>query len=165
MNPKPEELCIVDIAHALSMMCRANGHFHTFYSVAQHCINCYREAAARGYSEKVQLACLLHDASEAYLSDVTRPVKQHLDGYREAEKLLQDMIYAKWLSEPLDEDETQQIKQVDDVLLYFEFLHYMNEKILADEPIIKSGPVFEYEIINDVKSNFLNIFKTENHNK
>jgi 5'-deoxynucleotidase YfbR-like HD superfamily hydrolase len=47
-----------------------------------------KEAAARGYSERVQLACLLHDASEAYLSDVTRPVKQELPKYLEVRILI-----------------------------------------------------------------------------
>ena len=50
MDPiKPEEklICIEGIAHALSMLCRANGHFKTFYSVAQHSINCMKEAAGK----------------------------------------------------------------------------------------------------------------------
>lgn len=59
------------------MMCQANGHCRNIYSMGQHCINCMKEASERGSSRKVQLACLLHDASEAYLSDMTRPVKQN----------------------------------------------------------------------------------------
>ena len=78
IHPDPALIDIRDIAHALSCLARANGHFPTFYSVGQHCLNCAREAIARGYSRRVQLACLLHDASEAYLSDVTRPVKAEL---------------------------------------------------------------------------------------
>ena len=68
--PDAELIDIEDIAHALSMLCRANGHFKSFYSVAQHSINCMKEARASGYSGRIQLGCLLHDASEAYLSDV-----------------------------------------------------------------------------------------------
>ena len=83
LHPDADQIVITDIAHALSMLCRANGHFKSFYSVGQHSINCIQEAKARGYSRKVQLACLLHDASEAYLSDVTRPVKAELPRYRE----------------------------------------------------------------------------------
>ena len=85
VHPNAALIDINDIAHALSMLCRANGHFHTFHSVGQHSINCAREAMARGYSRRVQLACLLHDASEAYLSDVTRPVKAELPKYLEIE--------------------------------------------------------------------------------
>ena len=85
LHPNAELIDTEDIAHALSMLCRANGHFKSFYSVAQHSINCMKEAKARGYSERIQLACLLHDASEAYLSDVTRPVKAELPRYKEIE--------------------------------------------------------------------------------
>ena len=61
----PEEnlIDLSDIGHALSLICRGNGHVKYFYSVAQHSIACCREAQARGYSDRVQLACLLHDAS------------------------------------------------------------------------------------------------------
>lgn len=66
-NPDPELIRIGDIAHALSMICRGNGHVKTFWSVGQHCICCAREAAARGLSNRMVLACLLHDASECYM--------------------------------------------------------------------------------------------------
>ncbi|WP_348980926.1 hypothetical protein [Clostridium sp. AM54-14XD] len=48
--PEAEHLHIEDIAHALSLICRGNGHVKTFFSVGSHCINCAKEAAARGYS-------------------------------------------------------------------------------------------------------------------
>lgn len=78
LNPKPEQINIKDIAHALSLICRANGHFDYFYSVAQHSINCALEAKARNLSRKVQLACLLHDGSEAYIADIIRPIKEEM---------------------------------------------------------------------------------------
>ena len=96
-NASADEICINDIAHALSMLCRANGHFPHFYSVGQHSINCAKEAEARGYSRRVQLGCLLHDASEAYLSDITRPVKPYLVGYLDIEASLQKVIFDKWI--------------------------------------------------------------------
>ena len=74
-EPDPEGICIEDIAHALSLLCRGNGHVSTFWSVGQHCIICAREAAAREWPDRLVLACLLHDASECYLSDVPRPFK------------------------------------------------------------------------------------------
>ena len=77
-EPDINKIKIEDIAHALSLICRANGHFIRFYSVGQHCINCANEAKARGLPELIQFACLFHDASEAYISDITSPVKKHL---------------------------------------------------------------------------------------
>ena len=56
IHPQPELIDIRDIAHALSMLCRANGHFHSFHSVGQHSIHCMKEARARGYSRRLQLA-------------------------------------------------------------------------------------------------------------
>ena len=49
LNPREEDIRIEDIAHALSMLVRANGHFSEFFSVAQHCIQCAKEAMARNY--------------------------------------------------------------------------------------------------------------------
>ena len=54
LEPKEEDIHIGDIAHALSLMTRANGHFPEFYSVAQHCIHCYEEATARGLSKRLR---------------------------------------------------------------------------------------------------------------
>ena len=85
VNPAAEDILLEDIAHALSLNCRGNGQVTHFYSVAQHCINAAKEAIARGYSDKVVLACLLHDASEAYLTDLIRPVKIYMPKYQEIE--------------------------------------------------------------------------------
>ena len=65
------------------MICRGNGHVQHFYSVAQHSLACAKEAKTRRYSKEVILGCLLHDSSEAYLSDVTRPIKRKLTYYLE----------------------------------------------------------------------------------
>ena len=64
LNVDESLLDIKDIAHALSLICRGNGHVQYFYSVAQHSLACAKEAKARGYSKEVILGCLLHDGSE-----------------------------------------------------------------------------------------------------
>lgn len=112
-DPRPEEICIEDIAHALSLMTRANGHFPVFYSVAQHSLDCAAMAQAEGRSSREVLACLLHDASEAYLSDITRPVKGCLPEYRRIEQVLQEMIYEKYLIAPPTEREREIVKRMD----------------------------------------------------
>ena len=85
MQMTPGDVYIEDIAHALSLLCRGGGQLTYFYSVGQHSLNCATEAKARGWSERQQLACLLHDASEGYISDIIRPVKIYLTNYLEIE--------------------------------------------------------------------------------
>ena len=159
LHPKTELVDIVDVAHALSMLCRANGHFKSFYSVGQHCINCAKEAAAKGYTTKVQLACLLHDASEAYLSDVTRPVKAELPRYKEIEEPLQEMLWNTWLPEPLTEEERAQVFQIDDAILLHEFLHLMEAKIADEIPEIASKPEFSFIGFEQCTEEFLLLFR------
>jgi len=144
VKPDPALIRVEDIAHALSMLCRANGHFRHFYSVGQHCINCMHEAAARGYSRRVQLASLLHDASEAYLSDVTRPVKQELPKYLEIEEPLQEMIWQLFLGSGLAPEENAQVFSIDDDILYHEFVALMDTRLSTEEPRLQSQPVFEF---------------------
>lgn len=88
-DPRIEDVRLADIAHALSQLCRFAGHTRTFYSVAQHAVLvsgiCPPEDAKWG---------LLHDASEAYLCDLTRPLKHtpELAGYRTIEAAVQGVI-------------------------------------------------------------------------
>lgn len=86
LDPRPNEVTIGDIAHALSMICRYNGHTRRFYSVAEHSILLCRYILDHWPAYKIeQLQALMHDAAEAYLCDIPRPVKPMLPGYREAE--------------------------------------------------------------------------------
>lgn len=87
LDPRADEVKIIDIAHALSMQCRYSGHCLQFYSVAEHCCHvsdaCPSESALWG---------LLHDASEAYLADVIRPIKPYLTNYKAIETQLMTCI-------------------------------------------------------------------------
>src|SRR5574337_9143 len=88
-NPNPGAIVIQDIAHALSMQCRFSGHCKKFYSVAQHSVLgsyiCDSQDALWG---------LMHDASEAYLVDVPRPLKRSgkFEAYIEFEHKMQEAI-------------------------------------------------------------------------
>ena len=120
INPDAELICIEDIAHALPMICRGNGHVSSFWSVGEHCILCAKEAAAKGYSNRLVLAALLHDASECYMSDVPRPLKQNMKKYKEYENHLLDVIYTKFLGFTLNIDEEKLIKEIDNALLWYD---------------------------------------------
>lgn len=74
-TPAPASINLVDIAHALSNMCRFAGHTRRFYSVAEHSVLVSRIVEARGGSTKFQAAALLHDAHEAYVWDCPKPLK------------------------------------------------------------------------------------------
>jgi len=158
LQPVEEDIRIEDIAHALSLTTRANGHFAYFYSVAQHCINCSREALARGYSRRVQLGCLLHDASESYISDLTRPVKRRLEAYSIFEEKLQNMIYGKFGLKDLDREELMQIEDVDDTLLHLEFKAIMGVTMFESAPESSVNHDFSQRDFAAVEKEFIDEF-------
>lgn len=159
LNPKDEDFHIEDIAHALSMMIRANGHYPEFYSVAQHCLACAEEAKVRSYDQRIILACLLHDASEAYLSDLTRPVKKNILIYQQIEDQLQTRIYEHFLGTPLTKPEEKLVKNVDDAELYHEFLHFMDEELMKHPPLLVRNPVYEVRDMSEVEKEYLKLYK------
>lgn len=159
LNPSPEDIRIEDIAHALSMMTRANGHFPQFFSVGQHSIQCCREALARNYSPRVAMACLLHDASEAYISDITRPVKKFMTMYLQIEDQLQKLIYEKFISEEPTEDEARLVDNIDDGCLFYEFDHFMGIKMFEVEPVMVSELSYDFVPMKDVEEEFLELYR------
>ncbi len=114
LDPRPEEIDIKDIAHALSLTCRFTGHVRTFYSVAQHSL-----LVSYVCPDADALWGLLHDAAEAYICDVSRPVKHApaMQPYRNIEEGLQLMIYAAF---GLTGPEPPSVKQADRMLLHTE---------------------------------------------
>jgi hypothetical protein len=113
-KPTMDMICIEDIAHALSYQCRFGGHLPRFYSVAQHSLNCCYLID----DNKLKLAALLHDASEAYLLDIPSPIKQGLSNYKEIEDRLMNLIAEKFGFEyPLHPE----VKKVDAIMLQKEW--------------------------------------------
>jgi len=111
LDPRPEEIFIEDIAHALSLLCRYVGHIKRFYSVAEHCWY-----VSERVSKENALWGLLHDATEAYLSDISHPLKYmpEMAIYKKIEKDVQKVICARF---GLSETEPQEVKDIENRLL------------------------------------------------
>ena len=155
LSPAPENIRAEDIAHALSLLCHANGHFSCFYSVGQHCLACEAEAAAAGLPRETRLACLLHDASEAYISDITRPVKLGLPEYRIIEKRLQDTIYRRFGVDPEDDGIMREVSRIDDAMLYHEFLALGSCALFDSAPPKLTEPEFRFVPFEQTEKDYL----------
>jgi uncharacterized protein len=96
LNPQPDQFTLEDIAGALSKICRFGGQIDRFYSVADHCVNCVKLAETWGYSTAQRQAVLMHDAAEAFIGDVVKPLKVLLDAYAEIETQIESVIAVKF---------------------------------------------------------------------
>ena len=108
LEPLAEEVRVDDIAHALALTCRYNGHCRVFYSVAEHSVRLSHLVA-----RPLRMAALFHDAAEAYLGDIVRPVKRHLDVAAIEEAILAAVAEKVGFALPL----AAEIKQADAVML------------------------------------------------
>lgn len=106
---KLEDIDIVDIAHHLSLICRFNGACRKFYSVAQHSV-----LVAYLVPKEDKLAALLHDASEAYMADVIRPIKYSIPELKKIEDRIEVKILAKFKCYGAD---WEAIKRADNIML------------------------------------------------
>ena len=154
--PKEDDFLLEDIAHALPFLCRGSGQCSTFFSVAQHCILCAREAEARGYSREVVLACLLHDASEAYMVDVPRPIKRNLiPEYIRYENALLSCIYRKFIGRDLTEAELAHVEKTDDDLLQYDLRYLLSREV--DLPPIHVTPDYTFPGFEAVREEYLEL--------
>lgn len=115
LDPKPEDVHIEDIAHALSNICRYTGHVHTFYSVAEHSVR-----VSRIVPPEHAMWGLLHDASEAYICDLSRPIKRSPglgEMYCQVEDRLMDCIRDHF---GLNPGPHASVKLADNILLHTE---------------------------------------------
>jgi len=119
-DPKPDDILITDIAHSLSNICRYTGHTKKFLSVAQHSV-----MVSLLLPPELKLLGLLHDATEAYLTDLAAPVK-HMDEmqpYREMEHNLELIIKERFYLPAMNEDvhradKTVMVTEMRDLMTY-----------------------------------------------
>ena len=151
---KLEDINISDIAWALSNICRFNGHCTTFYSVASHSIIVARIIYNATTDKHLALWGLLHDASEAYLGDIVRPLK-HLPEfgfYREKEVVLQNTIldrFGIYNEYPADWNEPDIIKNTDRFMIYLENEH-IRSPLHHDNAFMPGNPEY-LELIEKLK--------------
>jgi 5'-deoxynucleotidase YfbR-like HD superfamily hydrolase len=98
LDPWSSEFTIEDIAHGLSLICRYAGQCDRFYSVAEHSLHVSDTVPRFAY------AALMHDAAEAFVGDVTRPLKQLLPAYKKIEHNVESAIFQRFgVPHPLPE--------------------------------------------------------------
>jgi anaerobic glycerol-3-phosphate dehydrogenase len=127
LDSKPEEIRIKDIAHSLALQCRWNGHCRKFYSVAQHSVMVSRKAELE--CPEAALWGLMHDATEAYMCDIPRPIKPLLTGYKEAENRLAQVICEKY-NIPVTKEIYDHVKAADDDELDIEAQSLLNKSVI-----------------------------------
>jgi len=113
----PREIDIDDIAHALSMVTRFTGHISRPYSVAEHSILVMMIVKHMGGSIDNLLQALMHDATEAYLSDIAAPFKDELVNYRTLEGRVAARIFERF---DIDPNFPKIIKDADWIALFVE---------------------------------------------
>lgn len=126
-DPRPDEVCIEDIAHSLSLMCRWAGHIKDFYSVAQHAV-----LGSYQVPEQFAFAFLNHDDSEAYCVDIPRPLKyaKGMEGYLVIEEGV-DHAVRMALGLPLEM--APEVKEADNRMLLTEQRDLRNDPVLLKE--------------------------------
>ncbi len=123
LDPQAQEVYIEDIAHALAMQCRFNGHTARYYSVAEHSVHVSRHCSP----ENARWG-LLHDASEAYICDIPRPLKPYLENYKAIEDAVMAVVAERFgLALPMPEE----VRRLDYTIL-------ANEKYQLMSPLGKT---------------------------
>ena len=91
LNPDPDLITIENIAQNLSHICRFTGNVDIFYSVAQHSV-----LVSKDVKKEYALEALLHDATEAFIGDVSTPLKSLLPEYKKIEENFHRVIAKKF---------------------------------------------------------------------
>lgn len=160
VNPETaseKDISIDDIAHSLSLICRFTGHCNWFYSVGQHSLNVSfilsREDLGFTYSSDkdkrlTMLAGLLHDAPEAYIGDIARPVKFLLSRYTKQMKEIEDRLMGVIVKKfELSGANWSYVKRADNLMVVTEAWQLMPDNL--DEWDIEDEPIKDFPRIGD----------------
>lgn len=109
LDPRPDEVDIMDIAVGLSKQCRFNGHIDRFYSVAEHSVI----ASTLSTDPRIAKWLLMHDAPEAYIGDMVRPLKAVIPQFQEIEDRIMSVIAEKF---GLDGKMPAEVKAIDNIM-------------------------------------------------
>jgi hypothetical protein len=136
-SPEPADVRLRDIAAGLAHTCRFGGHCRAFYSVALHSLHVSRELS----TDRLQLLGLFHDAGEAYVGDVPRPLKAEQEAFERIETEILEVVWESFGVEPPTEAEWSQVMAADDRLLAYEA-----DNILADGSWAEQSPALGYDL-------------------
>ena len=153
-NIKLSDICIEDIAHGLSLLCRYSGQCNRFFSVAEHSIIM---AVYSGFRKYHPLAMLLHDAAEAYIGDIIRPVKRELSQFRQFETNFITAITYKLTD--LMPSVFATVKSPDNIMLATEAYRMMNGDIDVSDTLIDLNIPFYYFDPLEAERRFLSLYK------
>jgi hypothetical protein len=141
LAPTLDQICIEDIAHALSNVCRYGGHCEKTLTVAQH------SCMVSDWLPQYKLEGLMHDGTEAYLGDMVRPLKHSpkMRQYRLAENKLDIILHEKF---DLDPAARKLVKEYDNRALATEMKLLFSDRTISFEPL----PITKYVVWSHQRS-------------
>ena len=144
----PANIEIADIAHNLSMQCRFNGATAMFYSVAEHSVILMEMLS--DLAEDAQRIAILHDAHEAYIGDIVRPVRQFM-GSVQIDQLCKELdqhIYTKFGVSRQANTYIDVVKEMDTLLLHIEIHYFFKSYNISNIPMY---PILKEQITKYTK--------------
>lgn len=155
LDPRSEEIYVMDICHALSNMCRFNGHSVFHYSVALHTLY------GLLFAEDIDVAryWLIHDNAEAYMGDIIRPIKIFIPEFTEAEYKLMSCIFKKFNMKQPSNPVWDAVTEIDNRMLMTEALQlFPNGNHVHNWSIYGAVDGYDLEIVEYLPSYIKKVF-------
>ena len=136
-------------------------HFDPYHAVAADLDVrdiAHAQSLVRGEANQTALFCLLHDGAEAYMSDVTRPVKARLPEFVRAEERLLALLFDTLVEARPTSAQWQTVTEIDNAMLSAEFLHFTGEVIPTNAPPLQRTPDWTQLPFDRVEQDFLHLY-------